>query len=410
MRCIHCGSTDTVKSGKRILTTVSLDRKVKRKVQRYLCNECKRTFSKRKERRKKFSIGFKAELARKHLEERMSYRVISKRIKEKTGKQIWHNEICLMVNEVAKKSKGSLEIKNEYSPKWVGYLVVDDKYINIKGKKYVSLIASDISGYIVHEELLENGNQDSYDNFFRYIKDRLEYPFASVTTDLDEMLAKSVRLVVGIGVKHQKCIWHGIEVIKRIIGYREIANKYRHLEKELKTRQEELEDRKQSYERHVENIGVLKRELEMVSKKYHELEKLIEEIRRILYCKNSESTKKLLKNFKMRRRNKHLKVIEFLERHIEGLTMYQKDPKIPRTSNIAENINKQIVRRLKTIEAFQHFESANNYLNLLCNYLRFKPYTDCRKGRKYRNKKSPIELCGVKLLNRDWLMNSLNLS
>jgi transposase-like protein len=131
MHCIHCESTDTVKSGKRILTPLSLDRKVKRKVQRYLCNTCKRTFSKRKERRKKFSMGFKVELTRNHVEERMSYRVISKRIKEKTGKQIWHSQICKMVNEVAKKSKGSLEIKNEYSPVWEGHLVVDDKVINI---------------------------------------------------------------------------------------------------------------------------------------------------------------------------------------------------------------------------------------------------------------------------------------
>jgi hypothetical protein len=393
MHCIHCESTDTVKSGKRILTPLSLDRKVKRKVQRYLCNTCKRTFSKRKERRKKFSMGFKVELTRNHVEERMSYRVISKRIKEKTGKQIWHSQICKMVNEVAKKSKGSLEIKNEYSPVWEGHLVVDDKYINIKGNKYISLIASDTSGYIVHEELLEEGNQESYDSFFRYIKDRLNYPFKSVTTDLDEMLEKSIRVVIGKEINHQKCTWHGLEAIKRTIGYKETANKYRRLERLLKKAQEELEDRKQSYERHVENIAVLKRELEMVSKKYHELEKLIEEIRKILYCKNSESTKKQLKNFKTRRRNKYLKVIEFLERHIEGLTMYQKDSKIPRTSNIAENINKQIVRRLKTIEAFQHFESASNYLNMLCNYLRFKPYTDCRKKRKYRNKKSPIELC-----------------
>lgn len=87
---------------------------------------------------------------------------------------------------------------------------------------------------------------------------------------------------------------------------------------------------------------------------------------------------------------------------------------IEKTNIMAESFNKQLQRRFKTIEAFQTFpqdpsdNTAFNYLNLIRCYLRFKPYTDCRGDRKHRNGKSPLQLCGVKLANKDWLKNSVN--
>ena len=65
------------------------------------------------------------------------------------------------------------------------------------------------------------------------------------------------------------------------------------------------------------------------------------------------------------------------------------------------------MRRLKTIEAFQSIETAFNYLNLVRNYLRFKPYTDCRGKRRIRSRKSPMKLCQVGLSTKDWLKLSL---
>jgi len=64
--------------------------------------------------------------------------------------------------------------------------------------------------------------------------------------------------------------------------------------------------------------------------------------------------------------------------------------------------------RLKTIESFKNFNSAGNYLNLYKNYLRFKPYTDCRGNNKIKNGKSPLEVCGVILKSKDWLKNSVS--
>jgi hypothetical protein len=66
------------------------------------------------------------------------------------------------------------------------------------------------------------------------------------------------------------------------------------------------------------------------------------------------------------------------------------------------------MRRFKTIESFQKLIYAENYLNLYKNYLRFKPYTDCRGCNRYKNGKSPLEVCGVVLNNKDWLYNAIS--
>lgn len=90
-------------------------------------------------------------------------------------------------------------------------------------------------------------------------------------------------------------------------------------------------------------------------------------------------------------------MIDFLLRKKKGLLTHQFDNKIPKTNNDAENTNRQIKRRLKTIESFQKYEYAKNYLIVFCYYLRMKPYADCKGRRKYRNGYSLLELCQSKI-------------
>jgi len=60
------------------------------------------------------------------------------------------------------------------------------------------------------------------------------------------------------------------------------------------------------------------------------------------------------------------------------------------------------MRRLKTNESFNSIQSAENYLNFYKNYLRLKLFTDCRGKSKYKNGKSPLEVCGDKLKTKDY--------
>jgi len=131
----------------------------------------------------------------------------------------------------------------------------------------------------------------------------------------------------------------------------------------------------------------------------------INHLHKIIYTPESNFKLKQLKN---KFGQKYPKVFNLIDHHLTGLLSHQKDNLIPKTNNLAENKNRQIKRRFKTIEAFQSEQNASNYLILICNYLRFKPYTDCRKDRKSRNGKSPLEICGVVLREKDWLKNSLN--
>ncbi len=409
MRCVHCQSMNTVKNGRRQIQLVNLENKNVGYVNRYKCKECGKSFSQRRDKKKRYGMAFKKELARMHLEERMSYRVISKRLREKTGLRINKNSICRMVNEVASKSKSSLQIKTEYNPKWEGYLTVDDKYVHVKKKRVLSLIAKDKSGDIVHYEMIEEGDQSGYNNFFIFIKDRLEYPFKSVTTDLDEMLEKAIMIVLPEKVIHQKCIRHALEAVRKMTGYYSKKRKYNILSKKIEYLKECLPDRKSSYKRTDKVINELLEEKKVLEKELEELTIMIKRIREISYQKEPKQSYIDLKKFKRKYSKIYPSVVKFLNKHYNKLVSHQRDIRIPKTSNDAENLNRQIERRLKTIESFQHFKTAYDYLIMLCNYLRFKPYTDCKKKNKYRNGKSPISLCGVKILDRDWLNNTINL-
>jgi len=102
-------------------------------------------------------------------------------------------------------------------------------------------------------------------------------------------------------------------------------------------------------------------------------------------------------------------VVAFLKRHWEHLMVHHRVAGLPRTTNFVENVNKQLERRFKTIEAFQSSRTAIHYTNLLVAYLRQKPYTDCRKSRRSCNGKSRLEMAGVKT-DQDWFKGCLKTS
>ena len=402
MRCPGCKSLSTVRNGNRTLTRVSLDRHVARRVQCYRCQDCGAYFSCRKEKHKKYSFGFKAELARMHVEERMSYRVMSKRIQEKSGKQIGPSVLCGMVNEVARQSKSSWHIQHEYRPEWSGYLVVDDKYLNKRRKALMSLVALDSTGDAIHSEVLQEPTQENVDNFFFYIRDRLKYPIKGITTDLDDRLKRAIERVFTGQIPHQVCLWHALESVRGMLGYGQLAR-----QKAILERQEERLRQNVLQWRVIEQRQQLHQELEGVRSRYDQQRALLMIIRQILYAKKRSESLALLRRLESRQRKVYPQVVVFLKAHLDGLTMHQQDHRLEKTSNRAENFNKQLQRRFKTIESFQTPENAFNYLNLLRNYLRFKPFTDCRLHARERNGRAPIELCNVKLNHHNWLRHAV---
>jgi transposase-like protein len=308
---------------------------------------------------------------------------MSKRIKEQYFIRLSKNTICRIVNEIAKKSKGDIKIREEYQPKWEGYLTVDDKYFGVRGKKKLILTATDSSGDFIHTEMFKEVEQQGFDEFMRFIKEHLRYPIKGITTDLDEMLEKSIEKVFGKEIPHQKCLKHALDAVDRII---ELKQKRRAYEMAVKIRRSDLLERKNQYQ---------------------EAEKIMGLCRSLFYSSDNVESKRLLKQLQTYC-DRYPRLIEFFNRNLEKLLTHHKYPKIKKTNNVAENINRQLMRRFKTIESFQRLIYAENYLNLYKNYIRFKPYTDCRGANKFKNGKSPLEVCGVVLKNRDWLYNAIS--
>lgn len=180
MRCEECGGFQTRKAGGRTISPVSMSRRTTRRIQRYHCRGCGKYFTKRREPRKKYTFHFKGELVRMHVEERLSCRVIAKRIQERLGKRIHPSVVNRMINEVAARTKSSVEMKLQYQPHWSGYVTVDDKWVNVRGRQRVSLLAVDSLGDPLHSELGREPTQEMYDQFLLYVRDEI-----SVSSDYD---------------------------------------------------------------------------------------------------------------------------------------------------------------------------------------------------------------------------------
>lgn len=382
MKCCYCSSLNTIKNGKRRLISYSLSRKSSKEIQRFKCKDCNRTFITRKRLKQRYSKVFKLELTRMHVEERMSYRVITKRIKERYAIRISKNTICRMVNEVAGYSKGDIKINEEYKPRWFGYLTVDDKYFGVKADKKMILTATDSSGDLVHMEIFKYIEQQRIDEFIRFIKEHLKYPFKAITTDLDEMLEKAIRKELGTKLPHQKCLKHALDSVDKIV---------------------QLKQKRKSFQK-ADKFD--KDDFELKEKQYKEAEMIFTLSKQMFYSSDKRQSKRILKGLRIHE-EKYPKLFDFFNRHLYKLLTHQRSEYVKKTNNIAENINRQLMRRLKTIESFQKLSYAENYLNLYKNYLRFKPYTDCRKNNKFKNGKSPLEVCGVVLNNKDWLKNAV---
>jgi transposase-like protein len=287
-----------------------------------------------------------------------------------------------MVNEVAGYSKGDIKINEEYKPQWFGYLTVDDKYFGVKADKKMILTATDSSGDLVHMEIFKYIEQQRIDEFIRFIKEHLKYPFKAITTDLDEMLEKSIQKELGNKLPHQKCLKHALDSVDKIV---------------------QLKQKRKSYQK---AYRFDREDFELKEKEYKEAEIIFTLSKQLFYSSDKRQSKRILKGLKIYK-GKYPKLFDFFNRHLYKLLIHQSHPVIKKTNNIAENINRQLMRRLKTIESFQKLSYAENYLNLYKNYLRFKPYTDCRKNNKFKNGKSPLEVCGVVLNNKDWLKNAV---
>lgn len=108
-----CQSSEVKRNGTRIIHPVDEHGHSSWSVQRYRCEEYEKTVTLRRQKRRRHSWQFAVELARRHVEDRVSYRVLAKRCREKFGVKIGATTVQRLVLEVAEQCKTPAEMSRE---------------------------------------------------------------------------------------------------------------------------------------------------------------------------------------------------------------------------------------------------------------------------------------------------------
>ena len=385
------------------------------KIQRFQCTRCGASFTaaNAEGRHRRYSRAFALDVARRHIEGE-SYRVLARAAYRETLRKISPTSLQEMVAEVAACAKSAWEMSRELKPpKWEGILALDEKKVRVShGGDLWCYEAIDLSGDVVHWRDVPECSVTEAVKFLEEVK-ALGYKCVGITTDLDTVLTLAIEAVYP-KTPHQYCIKHALAIVDKTLGYRTSEQKRRARQTKLRESFERLPLRKGLYlVRANKEFLEQWRQTRPESQKARDVALLREACQEILTAPTEEIALELLAGLRRRRVAKlsarKWKAIGFLERHWVRLMAHHHTCGLPRTNNMAETFNKQLMRRLKTLEHFAHRTTAVPYMNLLVAYLRLKPYTDCRKGRSHLNGKSRLQAAGVKLAPQDWLSACLKI-
>ena len=239
-----------------------------------------------------------------------------------------------------------------YCNRWSGRLVVDGKYIKVKGydKKIPFIYGID---YLTHDIpvgiLAPSENEHAYVKFFSLIR-TCKYTLQIVICDEAGAIQQALKRVYPT-VRVQLCHTHYLENLRQYLKVR-TEDKYRSFFFDLR---EAFKSKHHPAKRN----ALLRRVNYMYGKKDPIVQAIIGDI--------------------MRR-------YELLFAYTYRLK------KCPHTTNIIEAYNSHLEARLKSIKGFESFHSAERWLNAWMLRRRTKPFTDCTKPFKHLNGKSSLEM------------------
>lgn len=290
-----------------------------------------------------------------------------------------------ITHEVTEQVKDSEWIAKRFNPQWSGTLVVDGKVIKVYNrfaKNFTNLTSSEYraaqrmtwlcgidytTGDLPHYSLADSENRIDLILFFKQLK-KNGYSLRILVSDGNPEIPRAAEKVYGKNnILHQLCTRHFLQGLKRQLN--------------------ETEEEK--------NIPATKN--------------LIAWIGKIIQAKNLESSKRWLnflnQNLHLFKSPTQIWIKEEFRRFFKQLTLHLKHPElnIPHTNNDIENLFRQLNIRITSIGRFNRIAYANNYLKTWAAMRRFTAFSCCRKGRKYRNGKAPIELAGCDIKGLDYL-------
>lgn len=274
----------------------------------------------------------------------LSFRTIAENLKISVGKSY---EAYF---EVLERLPFCIDITRNYCSRFCGILLVDGKYVKVKGyKKKIPVIygIDYLTHDIVHFVLGPSENYSLLLKFFSSLK-LANYPLQAVVSDDNQNIPQAC-LKVYPTTTWQLCQNHYKHNLRITLNLNNDPT-YRPFMKELET----LFSNKIS-------IEDFRSRASKIYKKHGETDEL---------CK---------------------KVMLDIAKRSPDLLGYHKLKNTPRTTNLIESFNSHLQGRLKTIKSFQNFKTTKLWLNAYFLKRRIKPFTDCTKQFKKLNGKSSLQ-------------------
>lgn len=237
------------------------------------------------------------------------------------------------------------------SEKFCGILIVDGKFIKVKGYKQKIPFIYCID-YLTHDipvgMVARSESAEAFEKFFQQLKD-CNYPLKIVVCDDRSSLEKPLK-------KHypesiiQRCLNHYVENIRESLYVRSKEANHHFFNSIMKHVFEEYIDE--------EN---LQKQLQYIFEKH---------------AKGNLHRTAILK--------------DIYKRRIE-LFNYTKVEQCPKNTNLIELYNSHFNARLRSLKGFKSFDSAERWCNALIIRRRTKSLTDCRGKFKHLNGKNSLQ-------------------
>jgi transposase-like protein len=320
-RCPECGSLNTKKKGFTKSKIKTRRGEIKRALQRYVCKECLSSFCNQdKGHRKRITEKLKEKAVLEYICEKSSLREVARR----------YNVSATAINNwIEKVAKGIPLIEEGIKEhQWSGMIQFDGKEIRIQGRKKVIMTACDgITGMPINYDLVERENKEGTFAFLN--KTKMLYPkeIKGITSDFGKGKCFSW-LVEKIfeSIPHQICLVHYHRYMWLFIP---------------RTRRSKYFWRNAVLKGLIRNIiGASTR-----SESLKWLKKLKE--RKVFFKTKIQMRfyKSVIKNYRL-------------------LTAYYDHPELIKTTNVAENINRQIERKLKNMDGFKSEKTMVSFFRI----------------------------------------------
>lgn len=350
------------------LAHVTLRGKSQRTLKRYLCRECKKTFTpvSRKLDGYLFGSDVKQEAVRLYFCQKGSFRSVARQLSRRCSYSIDAKRAWALVIELAAICADPLEVARALKPNWSGFLGIDSKSVFIKDEEWHLLLAVDTGTRdILHFLLRQRENYLSYEKLLWEVAAEMGYPLRGIVSDLDPTIEAVVEQYYG-RIPYQKCLVHVARTAERILPKRK-----RTLEQEV-------------FKAMFDSVIWAETHREAS----YRLEKLLSQ------AENYQGeTYDYLRGM--------------LVRNFTGICTHFHCEGLPSTNNIAEGVVGQLAGKLWLTRGFETYNTAYALIKLLIFWYRTKPFTDSTDT--VLNGKCPLEIAGVDLAGVDWIKLSQKL-